>query len=516
MLDKDILTQLRTIFANLKSDITFRLAAKEPTAASEDMKTFLEDVASTSPKLSVESVIAEVEAPTFSLERDGASTGISFCGIPNGHEFTTLLLAVLNADGQGKNLPDDNLAQRIRAIKGPVKLRTFVSLSCTNCPDVAQALNVIALLNPQIGNVVIDGATVPETVEKLNIQSVPTVYAGDNVLSVGRSSLADLLEKLEKAYGSNEAEEGEPTVKEFDVIVLGGGPAGAAAAIYAARKGFRTAVVAKTIGGQVKETMGIENLISVPETTGPKLAADIRDHLGRYPIGVFENRSATGADIEGQKKTIVCGKETFTAPALIIATGASWRKLSVPGEDEHIGKGVAFCTHCDGPFYAGKKVAVIGGGNSGIEAALDLAGICPSVDVFEFLDTLKADKVLQEKACDTENIRIHTSSQVVEVVGDPSHVTGIKVKDRVNGAEMIYPVDGVFVQIGLIPNSQLFKDMLPMTRGGEIIVDERCRTSVKGVYAAGDVTNVPYKQIIVAMGEGAKAALSAFEDAIRR
>lgn len=515
MLDQDILSQLKGIFAGLKSDITFRMAAKGESDGMKDMKEFLEDVASTSPKLSFESVTAEVDAPLFEILQNGEPTGVSFCGIPNGHEFTTLLLAVLNADGQGKNMPDDSLRERIAALNGPVKLRTFVSLTCTNCPDVAQALNVISLLNPDIENEVIDGAVVPQLVESLNIQSVPTVYAGDNVLSVGRSTLGDLLDKLEAIYGSRESGDEAPVEREYDVVVVGGGPAGATAAIYSARKGFRTAVVAKAVGGQVKETMGIENLTSVAETTGPKLAADIKEHLSAYPIDVFENRNVDSVTFEDGKKSVSCGKETFSAPALIVASGAGWRKLNVPGEEEHIGKGVAFCTHCDGPFYAGKRVAVIGGGNSGIEAALDLAGICPSVDVFEFMDTLKADGVLQEKAKSTENISIHTSTQVLEVVGDPGKVTGLKVKDLVTGEETTYPVEGVFVQIGLTANSAPFKELLQMTRIGEIIVDERCRTSVKGVYAAGDVTNVPYKQIVIAMGEGAKAALSAFEDSMR-
>ena len=518
MLDQEILNQLKTIFANLQSPVALKLLTADQSKGADDMVTFLNEIAGTSSKISVETSGTATGAPTFTLLAGEPlqNTGVSFCGIPNGHEFTTLLLAILNADGQGKNLPDESIAARISALKGPIELRTFVSLTCTNCPDVAQALNVIALLNPQITNTVIDGATVPQVAESLNIQSVPTVYAGDEVLSVGRSSLGDLLDKLEKAYGTaGSGEDTTPVTRDFDVLVLGGGPAGAAAAIYAARKGFSTAVVAKAIGGQVKETMGIENLISVPETTGPKLAADIKDHLGKYPIHLFENRTATAADISGKRKSITCGNETFTARALIIATGASWRKLSVPGEEEHIGRGVAFCTHCDGPFYAGKNVAVIGGGNSGIEAALDLAGMCPSVEVFEFLDTLKADGVLQEKARATDNIDIHTSSQVVEVIGDPSRVSGLKVKDRATGAETVYDVDGVFVQIGLMPNSSLFKDLLPMTRAGEIIVDERCRTSVPGVYAAGDVSNVPYKQIIIAMGEGAKAALSAFDDSMR-
>ena len=515
MLDKNIIEQLTGIFSNLKSDITFHMYSRDESPDADQMKSFLNDVASVSAKLSVKSSQAPVPAPTFEIERNGSPTGVRFCGIPNGHEFTTLLLAVLNADGQGKNLPDETLTSRIKALKGPVKLNTFVSLTCTNCPDVAQALNIIALLNPGVENTVTDGAVVPEVVEELNIQSVPTVYAGDAVLSVGRSSLGDLLEKLETLYGVDQTADSTPVVRNYDVVVLGGGPAGATAAIYSARKGFKTAVVAKNIGGQVRETMAIENLTSVAEATGPELAAHLKEHLSRYPIDIFENRNVDTADITGSEKTIVCANETFKSKAVIIATGAGWRRLSVPGENEHIGHGVAFCTHCDGPFYAGKRVAVVGGGNSGIEAAIDLAGMCPHVDVFEFMDTLKADGVLQEKAKSMGNIDIHLSTQVLEIIGDGKKVRSIKVKDRNTGNEMTYEVEGVFIQIGLLPNSSLFRESLPLGKGGEIIVDERCRTAVKRVYAAGDVTNVPYKQIVIAMGEGAKAALSQFEDAMR-
>ena len=515
MLDKDIIEQLKSIFGNLKSDIVFLLQQSDNAAQSSEMKSFLDDVASTSPHLSVVESNDKAEAPTFEIVKNGQPTGVKFCGIPNGHEFTTLLLAILNSDGQGKNLPDETLASRIKVLKGPIDLQTFVSLTCTNCPDVAQALNIIAILNPSVQNTVIDGAVVPELVQPLNIQSVPSVYADGKPFSVGRSSLGDLLEKLESVYGFSDNTALQPVTREYDVIILGGGPAGAAAAVYCARKGFNTAVIAKSVGGQVRETMDIENLISVPKTTGPQLAADLKTHLSQYAIDIFEDRNVDSADVTGSENTLVCGNETFKGKALIIATGAGWRKLSIPGESEHIGHGVAFCTHCDGPFYAGKRVAVIGGGNSGIEAAIDLAAMCPHVDVFEFLDTLKADGVLQSKSADMNNIDIHVSSQVTEIIGDGKNVSGIKVKDRVSGAETVYPVSGVFVQIGLVPNSSLFKDSIAITRSGEIIVDERCRTSVNGVYAAGDVTTVPYKQIVVAMGEGAKAALSVFEDSMR-
>lgn len=515
MLDKNIIEQLTGLFSRLNADIAFEMRYKSGSAASDEMRTFLEDVASTSDRLSVISTLGDVEAPTFEIIKEGEPTGVKFCGIPNGHEFSTLLLAILNADGQGKNIPDETTRARIRSLHGPIKLETFVSLTCTNCPDVAQVLNLIALLNADVEHTVTDGAVVPERAKSLNIQSVPTVLADGKQLSVGRSSLGDLLDKLEASYSVNDSTPAEKVTREYDVIILGGGPAGSAAAIYCARKGFSTAIVTKTVGGQVRETMEIENLISVSQTTGPGLATALKEHISRYPIDVFENRTVESASIIGSEKSLVCRHETFICRALIITTGASWRRLAVAGEAEHIGHGVAFCTHCDGPFYAGKRVAVIGGGNSGIEAAIDLAGICPHVDVFEFMDTLKADKVLQTKASSIKNIDIHTSAQVTEILGDGKSVSGIKVKDRASGAEIIYPVSGVFIQIGLTPNSQLFTDTLQLTTSGEIIVDGRCRTSVKGIYAAGDVTNVPYKQIIIAMGEGAKAALSLFEDSMR-
>lgn len=516
MLDNNIKEQLKTIFAGLQGDIAFGMVSRPDDVRSAEMLEFLQEVASTSARLSVSTHDGTVDAPEFEIIKGGKATGVKFCGIPNGHEFTTLLLAVLNADGQGKNLPDAALTARIKALKGPLSLRTFVSLTCTNCPAVAQALNVVALLNPAVENTVTDGAVVPGLVEESDIKSVPAVYAGDRLVSVGRITLGDLLAKLEEISGtSQDTQSGASVVREFNVTVLGGGPAGCAAAIYCARKGFTTAVVAGAIGGQVLETMEIGNLISVPSTTGPKLAANLKEHMAGYPIELFENRTVDSVSIEGTEKELRCVGETFRSRALIIATGAGWRHLSVPGEAEHIGHGVAFCTHCDGPYFAGKRVAVVGGGNSGIEAAIDLASLCPHVDVFEFTDSLKADSVLQKKLATLTNVDVHLSSQVGEIIGDGKSVSDIRVKDRITGEEAVYPVSGVFVQIGLMPNSSLFKGQLPLNKGGEIEVDRSCRTAVKGVYAAGDVTDVPYKQVVIAMGEGGKAALSAFLDFMR-
>ena len=517
MLDSTILQQVTEIFRNLEADYTFRISYAPLREESSQLIEFLNDLASTSPHLNIEKYEAEGNTLCFALLKNGKETGITFRGIPNGHEFTSLLLAVLNADGKGKNLPDEGIARRIQALQGDIRLQTYVSLTCTNCPDVVQTFNIMALYNPNIRHEMVDGALFQDEVNRLNVQSVPSVFANGKLLHVGRGSLGELLEKLEAAFPSTPiVTEGEPIHRTFDVLVLGGGPAGASAAIYSARKGLKVGVIAERIGGQVKETVGIENLISVPHTTGSQLADDLRTHLNHYPIELFENRRVESVDLKNKEKQIVVkGGEVFSAPAVIIATGAGWRRLNVSGEAEYIGRGVAFCPHCDGPFYAGKEVAVVGGGNSGIEAAIDLAGICKKVTVIEFLDTLKADRVLQDKARSLPNVEIITSTQTTEVIGDGEKVTSLRLKNRGSGEEQILPLDGVFVQIGLTANSLPFRDELETSPIGEIKIDAHCRTNLPGVYAAGDVSSVPYKQIIIAMGEGAKAALSAFDDRVR-
>lgn len=516
MLEQSILEQVRGIFQTLEGQYTFRIKASSQREESKELEAFVRDVASCSDHLNYELNQTDNHTLEFSLLKNNQATGITFRGIPNGHEFTSLLLAVLNADGKGKNLPDEGITRRIKALQGDIHLQTYISLTCTNCPDVVQSLNIMALLNPSIHHEMIDGALFQDEVNKLNVQAVPAVFANGQLLHVGRGSLGELLEKLEQHFQTAETNENEPIYRKFDVLVLGGGPAGSSAAIYSARKGLKVGVVAGRIGGQVKETVGIENLISVPQTTGAQLANDLRSHMKHYPIELFEERNIEKASLIGNNKEItVKGGETFSAPAVIIATGASWRRLGVPGEAEYIGRGVAFCPHCDGPFYAGKHVAVVGGGNSGIEAAIDLAGICSKVTVFEFLDTLKADQVLQEKVRSLPNVEIFTSMQTTQVIGNGEKVTALRAKNRQTGHEQEYPLDGIFVQIGLAANSLPFRDELETTRIGEIQIDSHCRTSLPGVYAAGDVSNVPYKQIIIAMGEGAKAALSAFDDRVR-
>lgn len=514
MLDASLKEQLRSVFADLKSQYTFDIQVSAQHENRSELVEMLSDVASCSDKISTQE--KEAKGLQFDILKDGTNTGIRFRGIPNGHEFTSLLLAILNSDGKGKNFPDEYITQRIKSLKGPVNLTTYVSLTCTNCPDIVQALNLMAILNPQINHEMVDGALNQEEVDALKLQGVPAVFADGKLLHVGRGDLGELLTKLETQYGTDSAVELDSVAKEYDVVVVGGGPAGSAAAIYSARKGLKVAILADRIGGQVKETVGIENLISTVKTTGEELANNLKLHINDYAVDVLEHRSVEHVVLDGTKKIVhVAGGEKVETSALIIATGASWRKLNVVGEAEYIGRGVAFCPHCDGPFYKGKHVAVVGGGNSGIEAAIDLAGICSKVTVFEFGDTLKADIVLQEKAKSLSNVEIFTNAQTTEVVGNGDKVTGIKVKDRTTDKENVINLDGIFVQIGLAPNSSVFKDLVSINRFGEIEIDTHCRTNVPGIYAAGDVSTVPYKQIVIAMGEGAKAALSAFDDRIR-
>ena len=516
MLDSSIIQQVTDIFAGLASNYTLSAHISSQREEASQMREFLNDFASTSPRLSLELYDAEGDTLYFDLVKDNQPTGIRFRGIPNGHEFTSLLLAVLNADGKGKNLPDEGIQRRVRKLRGDVNITTYISLTCTNCPDVVQTLNIFALLNPNIRHEMVDGALFQSEVDKRGVQAVPSVFVGDELLHVGRGSMGELLEKLEAKYGSNDVDTAdEPKERSFDVVVVGGGPAGASAAIYSARKGLKVAILAERIGGQVKETVGIENLISVPYTTGSELADNLRTHLTHYPIELFENRRIEFTELGGATKILrVKGGEVFTAPAVIIATGAGWRRLNVEGEAQYIGRGVAFCPHCDGPFYAGKRVAVVGGGNSGVEAAIDLAGICQKVTLIEFMDNLKADQVLQDKARSLPNVEILTSTQTMKVVGNGEKVTELQLKNRLTDELHSVELDGVFVQIGLSANSQPF-DELEKTRIGEIIIDAHCRTNIPGVYAAGDVSSVPYKQIIIAMGEGAKAALTAFDDRTR-
>jgi alkyl hydroperoxide reductase subunit F len=516
MLDENVSAQLREVFSSLSSRYTLVV----PPSSHEKQAELLElaqALASTSAQIEISGEGESRPDVFMELRKDGEPTGISFRGIPAGHEFTSLVLAILNADGKGK-LPDEGIKARVRALRGPAALRTYVSLSCTNCPDVVQALNLMALLHPGISHEMVDGELCQDEVERLGLQGVPAVFAGDKLVHVGKGAFAQLVELLEAELGRDEAAvvAGSQVAREFDVVVLGGGPAGVSAAIYSARKGLSTAIVAQRFGGQLQDTLGIENLIGTTYTEGVRLSAELEKHARSYPIELLEHRRVERVVEAGaQKELLIQGGERIRAGTVIVATGAKWRELGVAGEKEYLGRGVAFCPHCDGPFYKGRPVAVIGGGNSGVEAAIDLAGICSHVTLVEFADELKADAVLVRNLRSKPNVSVITSARTTEVLGDGAKVFGLRYEDRKTKALADLSLEGVFVQIGLSPNSGVVADLVEVNRFGEIVVDAKGRTSRPGIYAAGDVTTVPFKQIVVALGEGAKAALTAFEDRMR-
>ncbi len=512
-LDSDTLQKLKNTFASLDAEIMLLVKGKADDVKYNDMVEFAEDFtsASDSMMLRTEDTPTEENAPKLEIWRNGQPVGVTFVGVPGDRELESLVCAIQNAVGQGYNLPDEAMQTRIEAITGPVKIFTFVTLSCAICPDVVQALNLISLLNPQISNTVVDAEAAPEFAKSFNVSGVPVVYADGELLNIGQASLAELVGKLEDQFGTtakNGVEDNVPL--GFDALIAGGGPAGVSAAIYLARKGMKVAVVAGRIGGQVKDTTEIANLISIDVTTGSALADDLRKDLDAYDIAVFDHRRIVKADLRSDRKRLtVDSGEIFEAPQVIIATGASWRKLNVPGEEDYLGKGVAFCTHCDGPFYRGKRVAVVGGGNSGVEAAIDLAALATHVDLFEFTDTLNADEVLQKKLATFANVDIHLSTALTQVKGDGKKLTAVVARTRSTGGTKEYAVDGIFVQIGLTPNTQEFEGQVALNERGEVITDALGRTSVNNVYAAGDVTDAPYKQIVIAIGAGATAALTA-------
>ena len=516
MLDSNILEQLKSYFSDLGRNIDLVVRTSEHSQQKE-LLDMLQSVAATSDSLNVKISDIVSDVPSFSVHRDGKATGIHFVGIPGGHEFTSLILAILNSAGKGKQ-PDAGLVNRIKQLKGGAHIKTYISLTCENCPDVVQALNQLALAHGSIEHTMIDGQFAQDELARLNVQGVPSVIIGDDLLHSGRATLLDLLSKLEAKLGKDMAASIKPVdLGHFDVAVLGGGPAGASSAIYSVRKGLRTAIVAEKLGGQVQETKGIENLISVIYTEGPQLTANLSQHLRSYPVEIFEHRRVQVIKVleNGRKHVELDSGEHLTTDALIVATGAKWRELGVPGEKEYIGRGVAFCPHCDGPYYKNKKVSVVGGGNSGVEAAIDLAGIASEVVLFEFVESLKADDVLIKKLKTLPNVKVITNAKTTAVLGNGEKVTAMTYEDRATGSSHQVDLDGVFVQIGLSPNSGLVKHFVETNKFGEIIVDEKGRTNATGVYAAGDVTTVPYKQIVIAMGEGAKVALTAFEDRLR-
>jgi alkyl hydroperoxide reductase subunit F len=514
MLDSATLEQLQTVFSRLDDSVILKVA-QSTHANQEELLEMLRALESTSPLLTLEENFGTSPVPRFEVHRSTGPTGMAFRGVPGGHEFTSLILAVLYANGKGKQ-PDEGILQRIRNIRGPVRLKTFMSLSCENCPEVVQALHLMASHHEDFQHEVIDGAVAQDEIQALGIQGVPAVIHDGKLLHSGKSTLLDLLSKLEEALGTVRAVNAAPaSLGLYDVVVIGGGPAGASAAIYSVRKGLSTALIAERFGGQLQDTKGIENMISMPYTEGVKLAAQLAEHLGKYPVKTFEHRRVASIAGEEIKRITLESGEYIDASAVIVATGAKWRELGVPGEKEHIGQGVAFCAHCDGPFYKGRRVAVVGGGNSGVEAAIDLAAIASHVTLLEYNDSLKADGVLVEKLKTLPNAVILTQVKSSRVIGEGGKVIGLEYHDRSSGETRHLDVDGVFVQIGLLPNTQFLKGVVELTPYGEIVVDAKGRTSVPGIYAAGDVTTIPFKQIVTAMGDGAKVALTAFEDRMR-
>ncbi len=513
MITDNILDALKGHFTALKHPLTLVLQTGDHPKRAELVE-FLTQVVSTSERLSLnEQDLSEpLRSPiSFTILADGEPTGILFSGIPSGHEFNSLILALLRAGGSEVKL-DQSIRDMIANVSEPLQFEVFVSLSCHNCPDVVQTLNDFAVLNPNIQTEMIDGGLYQELVEAREIQGVPCVYLNGELFANGKVDAALLIENLTKRYPNILQSASQSELPVQDVAIIGGGPAGVSAAIYSARKGLAVTVIADRLGGQVKDTMGIENLISVPETTGPKLVGAMQSHLDEYQITRKEHVKVERVELEGSLKLLHLNTgEVIRAKSIIVATGARWRELGVPGEKENIGNGVAYCPHCDGPFFKGKDVAVIGGGNSGIEAALDLAMIVKSVKVFEFMPDLKADKVLVDKAMAASNIDIITNAATKSIVARDGKVNALEYIDRATNETHTAELSGVFVQIGLVPNSQFIKDLVDTSAHGEIIIDEKGRTSVPGIFAAGDVTTVPFKQIIISMGEGAKASLSAFE-----
>ena len=512
MLTREIKEALMGYTANMQNDIALVVQTGEHKKRAELMS-FLKDFAKVSNRISVEErdTAGQLRSPvSFMLEVDGTANGIQFSGIPSGHEFNSLVLAVLHSSGTELKL-DDSLKYMVANLQEELKFEVYVSLSCHNCPDVVQAVNQFATLNPNISTETIDGGVYPELIEKNDIQGVPTVFLNGEVFANGKVDTAQLVDKLMQKYPDITTTSVEEELPLQDVTVIGGGPAGVSAAIYAARKGLKVTMVADRLGGQVKDTMAIENLISIPKTTGPELAGALQAHLDEYDITKKEHFRVEKVE-KGEIKTLhLSSGEKIQTRALIVATGAKWRELGVPGEKENIGNGVAYCPHCDGPFYKGKDVAVIGGGNSGIEAALDLAGIVKSVTVFEFLSELKADQVLVEQAEARNNITILKNVASRQIIAEGGKVTAIEYQNRQTEEVFRKDLDGVFVQIGLLPNSGFLQDVVELTQYGEVVIDERGQTSEAGIFACGDVTTVPYKQIIIAMGEGARASLAAFD-----
>ncbi|MBX7159918.1 MAG: alkyl hydroperoxide reductase subunit F [Acidimicrobiia bacterium] len=519
MLDPGLAAQLKTHLEKVSRPVEL-VAHLDDSAASRRLDELLGEIAVLSDQVEVVHADgtdgAGVRRPSFDVRRAGTDVAVSFAGIPTGHEFTSLVLALLQVGGHPPKV-DADVLERIRTLEGEHRFETYFSLSCQVCPDVVQALNVISITNPAISHVSIDGALFPDEVEERKVKAVPAVFCDGEPFESGRISLEEIVGRLDT--GSAEREAAAIDAKDpFDVLVVGGGPAGAAAAVYAARKGIATGVVAERFGGQVLDTMAIENFISVPYTEGPRLAAALEEHVKEYEVDVMNLQRATklvppGTD--GLVSVELASGATVRSRTVVVATGARWRSMGVAGEQEYRNKGVTYCPHCDGPLFKGKRVAVIGGGNSGVEAAIDLAGVVSHVTLIEFDDTLRADAVLQRKLGSLANVDVIVGALTTEVVGDAEEVTGLTYEDRSTGEAHDLPLDGVFVQIGLLPNTEWLAGSVDLTPHGEVVVDAAGATSIPGVFAAGDCTTVPFKQIVIAMGGGATAALSAFDHLIR-
>ena len=518
MLDAATQTQLKSYLDRATQPIEI-VASLDDSQASGELQSLLKDVASASARITVsESRDDTHRKPSFSINRPGEDHGPRFAGLPMGHEFTSLILALLQIGGYPPKVEEDVL-QQIRALDGDFDFEVYVSLSCHTCPDVVQALNLMAVQNPRIKTTMIDGSLFQDEIKERQIMAVPTVYLNGTEFAQGRMSLEEILAKIDTSGVEREAKK-IASKEAFDVLIVGGGPAGAAAAVYAARKGIRTGIACERFGGQVLDTMGIENFISVKETTGPQFALALEQHVRAYEVDIMNLQRATAlipatASSQGLIEIQLESGATLKSKTVILSTGARWRNINVPGEHEYKNKGVAYCPHCDGPLFKGKRVAVIGGGNSGVEAAIDLAGLVGHVTLIEFDTALRADAVLQRKLHSLANVTVFANAQTTEITGDGQKVNGLVYKDRATNALHSVPLEGVFIQIGLVPNTDWLKGTVELSKHGEIVVDGKGQTSVPGVFAAGDATTVPFKQIVIAAGDGAKAALSAFDHLIR-
>lgn len=513
MLDPALAAQLRSHLSNLAMPVTFVMSLDD-SAKSRETEELLTEVASMSPLIAVERRDDDDRRPSFAINRVGTDVGVRFAGVPMGHEFTSFVLALLQVGGHPPRV-DEQTAARIRELPGGQHFETYFSLSCQNCPDVVQALNLISILNPRITHVAIDGGVFGDEIEQRGVMAVPTVFQDGEMFASGRMGLEEILAELDAAGA--DADVAQMSEKDtFEVLVVGGGPAGATAAIYAARKGIRTGLVAERFGGQLLDTLAIENFASVSYTEGPKLANDLEFHVREYDVDLMLAQEVeTLHHTDGLVEIGLASGAALRAETVIIATGARWRTLGVPGEAEYRNKGVTFCPHCDGPLFKGKRVAVIGGGNSGVEAAIDLAGVVGHVTLIEFEDSLGADEVLQRRLGTLANVDVVVQARTTQVLGDGSKVTGLAYEERLTGEGHEVPLDGVFVQIGLLPNTDWLAGVVELSDHGEIVVDQAGRTSLPGVFAAGDCTTTPFKQIVVALGAGATASLSAFDHLIR-